>query len=117
MTNSIGDFSVNVLACGTGSVTLYAQYYGWPPPEPILANQHLLQAAYIPEQLIVIPDNSFSVYNYYWTPNVTATSTQIGELLLSYGDITAIALAICVLAAIAIMLALRKKEKPKRHHH
>ena len=116
MTNSIGDFSVNVLACGTGSVTLYAQYYGWPPPEPILANQHLLQAAYTPEQSIVIPDNSFPVYNYYWTPNVTATSTQIGELLLSYGNITAIALAICVFAAIAIMLALRKKEKPKRRH-
>ncbi len=104
-TNSVGGYSFNTVACGAGSATISAEYYGYPPPEPINAIQNKLPSASSP---VSVQDTKFKVYNYYWTQNVTSQSTQIGLLLLSYGNITAVALAAAVAVAMAIVAAMRR---------
>ena len=123
MTNSMGGFTVAVPACGTGSITLYAQYYGWPPPEPITANQATLAGA----STMFSGSNTctgkvqneycttFPVYNYYWTPNVTAISSQIGLLVLSYGNITVAAIVVAI--GLAVFVAFAISRHPKRASH
>ena len=84
-TNSNGAFSFNTVACGIGQEQIIAKYYGYPAPEPILAQQSYLP--YSADPTTNQPSASFYVYNYSWMPNQTISSTQIGLFELSYGDL------------------------------
>jgi hypothetical protein len=128
-TNSMGYFSLssatdpnipyNVVACGNAAATITAQFYGYPPPEPIQAKQNYLPFAYFaagtfsffPGVTFQVPQANFQVYNYYWTPNETVQSTEIGMLLLSYGDITGPAIAVSIVISVLLILFMHKSGK------
>lgn len=117
-TSSNGYYSAVITACGYGTARIWSQYYGTPPPEPIGVFQvNAISLAYInhgPSRNPYVPYNTFPEYNYYWTPNATGTSIEIGEFLLSYGDITLIGAvaAAAIITALAI-LSLRRSGKRK----
>ncbi|MGC8676487.1 MAG: hypothetical protein ACP5T3_03170, partial [Candidatus Micrarchaeia archaeon] len=107
-TNSLGDFSANVVACGSGSTLgsteIIAQYYGW-PLQPLTANL-------LPVSLEATKVNLNSPYpaiisveepNYYYEPNETIQGLTIGEVMLSVGNISFAAL-IGVTLGIGIVL-------------
>ncbi len=113
-TNSIGEFNSIITACGTEDTRLIAQYYGNPPPEPIYVNQ---------------PSLSFSTpgsggtkgnaleYNYTTSPSMLVANTQIGNFMLSIGDINIIillALEASIVMAVLYTMLHRKGARPLR---
>ncbi len=105
-----------VVACGNAAATITAQFYGYPPPEPIPAQQNYLPYAYSAAgTLPVLQEATFQVYNYYWTPNETVQSTEIGLLLLSYGDITGPAIAAAIIASVLLVILMRKVGRKSRN--
>ncbi len=112
-TDQKGDFQLPpVTACGYGSAKITAQYYGWPPPQPITADQSNLNYAADPTSL---QRTNFTVLNYTWTPDTTAMSVQIGLFELSYGSVSLAAFIALVAIALSISLIiemLRRRTTP-----
>ena len=112
-TNAMGYFSTNVLACGAGTATIIAQYYGTPSPEPIYASQSPLTSAADPSSTQHV---SFLTANYAWSPVQTSQTVEIGSLLLSIGDIEYLPIFVVAAGAALILYGTLRKgnNKPKR---
>ncbi|MDE1860316.1 MAG: hypothetical protein KGH72_01215 [Candidatus Micrarchaeota archaeon] len=100
-TNSMGNFSFKAMACGSGFHTIIAQYYGTPPPEPILVHQPPIQVAYDPS---FISSKTFTAPDYSWAPTTSTQSVAIGSLLISYGTIGGVALVASMLIILTIWM-------------
>jgi hypothetical protein len=110
-TNAMGYFSDNVVACGSGSADVFAQYYGAPGNEPIQVKQSPLSDAANPQSTQY---TTFNAFNYAWAPIESAQIVEIGALLLSTGNISALPIAAALAAIAAIMLfASRRRAQPK----
>ena len=128
-TNATGRFNITnvsdksmpygVVACGNEAATLYARFYGYPPPEPITVQQNVLPYARYTNGSqpfnfgnggLLNTTTEFSALNYYWTPNETAVGMEIGLLLLNYGDITYAVIIAAGATAVILMLYSRKTQ-------
>ncbi|MFP3289525.1 MAG: hypothetical protein RXO35_03830 [Candidatus Micrarchaeota archaeon] len=110
-TDSNGNFSFTANACGIGTASITAEFYGYPYNEPATVTQPYLSNSatlyYDLEGGLVnnVPSSlaTFQVLNYTWSPNETTLSpVTLGLSELSYGSISIIWLL--GLAAIAIIL-------------
>ncbi len=88
-TNSTGGFSKAITACGVGTGKVIAQYYGYPPPEPISVAQTELADSVVPISPNLANDIVSPEYNYYYSPNSTVSTFQIGSYQLSLGNLYA----------------------------
>lgn len=110
-TNAMGFFSYNTVACGIGGVTVLAKYYGYPGPEPIQARQSFLASSADPASEEY---TAFNVLNYYWLPNQTQESVQIGLAELGIGNVGAVGLAAAILligGIIVLTIYLNRRSK------
>lgn len=98
-TNSNGKFSLKEPVCGYGGAVAGVSYYGAPSPEPITVRQSDLLNSSDPGSNLRL---SFQSFNYTWTPQNAVKSFQIGELLLSFGNLNAAYVAAGVAAVIAL---------------
>jgi len=108
-TDSTGNFSFTTNACGIGTASITAEFYGYPYNEPATVTQPYLSNSatlyYDLEGRYNVPPSvaTFQVLNYTWSPNETTVSpVTLGLSELSYGSISIIWLL--GLAAIAIIL-------------
>lgn len=112
LTDSSGSFSYSTVACGNRQDTIIALYYGYPPPEPISVKQVPLDKASDAINnggtLALMPSNEF---NYYYAPNVTQTTFQIGLFELSYGNLGVFALCATIGTALLLLL-IRMYRRP-----
>ncbi len=90
-TNSAGSFNDMITACGVGSGRIIAQYYGNPPPEPVYVVQPNLvhSTNSVITALTVGNDVITPEYNYYYAPNVSSSTFQIGSYQLNIGNLYA----------------------------
>ena len=108
-TNSIGGFSFNFDACGSGTESLILQYYGYPGPEPIPVNQPSLQySAYASDPAMTAAGGgsyaTANEFNYAYAPTTTFLSMTIGNYTLSFGGISIIGLVAFLSALLAVFL-------------
>jgi hypothetical protein len=103
-TGSNGNFSDNITACGVGPARIIAQYYGWPPPEPIIINQTSMPHSVISYSSNTVNDVEAPEYNYYYAPNITISGYQIGNYQLSLGSVYA---WIPIIVIIVLLLAAK----------
>ncbi len=114
-TDQNGNFALTANACGIGSASITATFYGYPYNEPITANQpYLANSAPLVYNYYGKPVNTqppmatFQVVNYTWSPNQTTVSpVSLGLAELSYGSISIwdiVGLAIISLLIFYIML-------------
>jgi hypothetical protein len=104
-TNSMGFFSNSIYACGIGSATIIARFYGSPSPQPLQASQAWLSSSADPTSKSY---TTFNVLNYQWFPNYTQEGVDIGLAELGYGNLGVVILAIALASVLAIY-AIRKK--------
>ncbi|MGC8662515.1 MAG: hypothetical protein ACP5RT_01890 [Candidatus Micrarchaeia archaeon] len=122
-TSQDGSFSLTANACGIGSATISAIYYGYPYNEPVTVTQpYLPNSAQLyedyPQVLLqkgqmLNPPNlaTFQVVNFTWTPNETIVSpVTLGLAELSYGNIDIIEITGTVLLLALILYILRSKQ-------
>ena len=109
-TNNNGQFSYTTTACGISQVQITAEYYGYPSPEPTLAQQSYLPNAANPSSTQYV---TFSVYNYSWMPNQTITLAQIGLFELSYGDLSLLGI-LSIITIVVLSIILRKRSHKRR---
>ncbi len=109
-TNSMGYFNANIVACGSASATIIAQYFGTPAPEPISASQSALPYSADPSSSQYL---SFKTVNYSWTPVQVSEPVQTGSLLLSLGSIKYLPVLVLAIGA-AIILYGAKKSSGRR---
>ncbi|MDE1851681.1 MAG: C40 family peptidase [Candidatus Micrarchaeota archaeon] len=107
-TTSNGKFSLKEPVCGYGGASAGVSYYGAPSPEPITVRQSDLLNSSDPGSSFRL---SFQAFNYTWTPQGASKSFQIGELLLSFGDLNAAYLAAG--AAMVIALMFIRQSRPR----
>ncbi|MDE1850104.1 MAG: C40 family peptidase [Candidatus Micrarchaeota archaeon] len=107
-TDSKGFFSMKQTVCGYGGAVAGVSYYGTPPPEPVTVRQSDLLNSSDPGSTYKL---NFKAFNYTWTPQGASQSFEIGELLLSYGDLNAAYLAIGMAAIAVFMLLKSGREK------
>ncbi len=88
-TNAAGGFNDVITACGTDTGRIIAQYYGSPGPEPINVAQTLLSRSVTPLSSNTANDIISPEYNYYYSPNETSATFQIGSYQLSLGNLYA----------------------------
>ena len=110
-TDSNGNFSFTANACGIGTASITAEFYGYPYNEPITVRQPSLPDSatlYYNKQPNLV---TFQVLDYTWSPNETTVSpVTIGQSVLSYGSISIIWL-IGVAAIAVILMYLTEKFK------
>lgn len=105
-TDQNGKFTANIIACGAGSPSITAQFYGSPTPQPIYAHQSPLGSAANPSSGQY---ESFATSNYVWTPAQASQSTQIGSFLLSLGPIFYLPAFLALIAAAVILYGMLHK--------
>jgi hypothetical protein len=88
-TNSTGGFNDTITACGVGTGRIIAQYYGNPSPEPISVVQTNLPHSIKALSSNTANDTITQEYNYYFSPNATSSSFQIGSYQLNLGNLYA----------------------------
>lgn len=112
-TDKNGAFSATITACGTGTATILAKFYGasalptipGKPSEPLTVTQSPLTLAAEPNG-INQQAYTYNVLDYVWAPNQTESSTNIGLFELSYGDVSGyLALVAVAFAAMAAYFA------------
>ena len=111
-TDSNGAFSFNTPVCGYGTASIMASFYGYPANEPITVIQNPLSYA---NKTVPYSQGSFLALNYTATPNATIASTQIGELLLSFGRVDvlyAVAVIVLVISIMAVRSRIRRGHAP-----
>ncbi|MGC9099543.1 MAG: hypothetical protein ACP5HW_03280, partial [Candidatus Micrarchaeia archaeon] len=116
-TNQNGGFSFTANACGIGSASITAAFYGYPYNEPITVNQpYLANSAPLVYNYYGSPVNTkppmatFQVVNYTWSPNQTTVSpVTLGLAELSYGNITIWDIAGLAVISLLISYILLKK--------
>ena len=113
-TDQNGKFTANIIACGAGSPSITAQFYGSPTPQPIYAHQSPLGSAANPSSGQY---ESFVTSNYVWTPVQISQSTQIGSFLLSLGPILYLPAFLVLVAAIVILYGMLHMRHATRKHH
>jgi hypothetical protein len=115
-TDQNGNFKFSANACGIGTASITAEFYGYPYNEPITVTQpYLSDSATLyytlpyygatAQQVNKPPANlaTFQVLNFMWSPNETTVShVNLGRPELSYGSISIIWLI--GLAAVAVLL-------------
>jgi hypothetical protein len=106
----MGYFNANIVACGSASATIIAQYFGTSAPEPISASQSALPYSADPSSSQYL---SFKTVNYSWTPVQVSEPVQIGSLLLSLGSIKYLPVLVLAIGA-AIILYGAKKSSGRR---
>ncbi|MEM4064872.1 MAG: hypothetical protein QW582_01490, partial [Candidatus Micrarchaeaceae archaeon] len=114
-TNSNGNFSYKINACGAAIPKIIAEYYGWPPPEPQVFKQVPLALA--GEQLTAQQIQALAVntleYNFSFTPASAAVPAQIGNYVLSFGSIEA-PIAIAISATLLVLAYMLERRNGKR---
>jgi hypothetical protein len=110
-TNTLGYFSFNTVACGSRQDTVTAQYYGWPPPEPVgvLQLPLSLTANIINGKCGALGCKTVreQEFNYYFAPTQVVETIQIGLVQLGYGNIGFAALIVSI--ASFVLLAFWKR--------
>lgn len=116
-TDGNGAFKYSFKACGVGQNRVIGQYYGSPAPEPLDVSQTWLGGSggdgefaenLHPEDIINSPE-----FNYTYSPNMTATTFEIGSYVLSFGEIGIIGL-LATMAVIAAIIITRLNHKDKK---
>ena len=104
-TGTSGNFSTQQLACGIGAATVYANFYGLPPPEPVTAKQTPLGLAASPSATCASGSCTAStqVFNYSYFGSQTSQSVQIGLFELAYGSLGLLGLVACTAAALLLL--------------
>ncbi|MGC8572305.1 MAG: hypothetical protein ACP5LH_03450, partial [Candidatus Micrarchaeia archaeon] len=111
-TNSIGGFYFTTNACGIGTASITAEFYGLPYGQPETVTQPPLSASATP----VIPTLSktqtstkstsltFSVINFTWSPNETVESpVSLGISELSFGNIDYYWIFLLILLVLSVL--------------
>ena len=111
---SNGAFNLSFTACGVGQATITAQYYGWPPPEPITVLQPSLQNSVV--SLAGNKDSKINTVEYAFTnsPADAIGTVNIGNYVLSMGDIWTLGI-VAVIAALVAMAAWPKDKKGRKN--
>ena len=109
-----GTFNAFFTACGSGSESIIAQYYGYPPPEPVAFSQPSLQysANVFPYSL---PDSAFvtsNELNYEYSQASQSMPVNIGSYALSFGGIDSVMLVIAAMALLAFSYIKRAARNP-----
>jgi hypothetical protein len=124
ISDSQGEFNTVITACGSRMDQIVADYYGWPPPEPLPTVQVPLQFSanlinkncekstdtgalnplcnqFVQDEL-QSTQNMQSEFDYNYSPTQTVVPVQIGTMELGYGSVSLAAM----LAAMATSLLL-----------
>jgi hypothetical protein len=104
-----GTFNAIVTACGNRQDQILANFYGYPGPEPVQVSQPPL---YLAENSVGsysgVIDTTNNI-NYQYAPSKQAVAVfQIGQFLLSYNDIGALAIIASILTALALLYLKRR---------
>jgi len=104
-----GTFNAIITACGSRIDQILAKFYGYPGPEPVQVSQPPL---YLAENSVGsysgVIDTTNNI-NYQYAPSKQAVAVfQIGEFLLSYNDIGALAIIASILTALALLYLKRR---------
>ena len=101
-TDASGNFNSMFTACGSGNDAVIAQYYGYPPPEPITVYQPSLQysANVMPPATSWVPANEF---NYAYSPAVSTMQISIGNYALGFGGINIVGLVVFISALLVVV--------------
>jgi len=125
-TDNNGNFTFSANACGIGTASITAEFYGYPYNEPITVRQPYLsnsatlyyalpygnlengQEVNTPPKRLA----TFQVVNYTWSPNETTVSpVTLGLAELSYGSISIIWLIGLAAVAVLLMYLIARFEK------
>ncbi|MGC8647944.1 MAG: hypothetical protein ACP5SJ_00395 [Candidatus Micrarchaeia archaeon] len=123
--NSIGAFSYTFNVCGTGNDRVIAQYYGWPPPEPVVIPQVPLSLSATDFYGCKSNCQNYYEYNFSIAPATASQLVNIGLYELSFGNINtfiilAFSVSIAVYFALYPIFGKQKKregnERPNRQY-
>ena len=111
-----GTFNAFFTTCGSGSGSIIAQYYGYPPPEPVPFTQPSLQysANTIPSKLPASAFATSNEFNYAYSQASQSIPINIGSYALSLGGIDAVALVIAAFALLAVTHAKREAKDAEK---
>ncbi|MGC8652106.1 MAG: hypothetical protein ACP5UH_02550 [Candidatus Micrarchaeia archaeon] len=113
-TNANGAFAASITACGTENARIIAQYYGNPQPEPTYVIQSGLSFSTPGTNM----ESSTLEYNYTTSPSELSESTQIGNFMLSYGNINLLLmLALEASIVVAVLYVMPRRRSKKRIVH
>jgi hypothetical protein len=115
-TDANGNFIAQFTACGSGTESITAEYYGSPPPEPIPVDQPTLESSanpapytyYNPEESAYTLDPTTSAVtnnnDYTYSPSVFSLTISIGGNPLSFGSISVAAMLLFSSALLVLFL-------------
>ena len=121
-TDQNGNFSFTANACGIGTASITAEFYGYPYGEPVTIQQpYLSNSAALYYSLSGGPVNpqpnlaTFQVLSFTWSPNETTVSpVQLGLDMLSYGSISIILLLGTAATSILLIYLIEMANKSKK---
>jgi|GEM_PF-3042169 len=127
-TDQNGNFALTANACGISTVSITAEFYGYPYNEPITITQpYLSDSATLyyalpydgaTAQKVNTPPSrlaTFQAVSYAWSPNeTTVSSVQLGLDVLSYGSISFILLVGAVATSILLIYFIERANKGKK---
>ncbi len=111
-TNSSGNFSKTFNVCGTGTAKIITQYYGSPPPQPMLYTQpDIANATYTPTQFSAFGGSNANTleFNYTFAPYSAVQTFPVGIYALSFGTDDALVAVASVMALLAIAIVLQRR--------
>lgn len=121
LTNANGGFSTTINACGASQDSITAQYYGYPPPEPVNTKQvPLAYSANAPNGACVSKNSqggciatvqstalATAEFGYYYTPGTASAPAYIGPFELSFGAVDSLTLVLGF--GLAMLLVFRQQ--------
>lgn len=109
-TGQDGSFAFNTVACGNRQDTITAQFYGYPGPEPVAVTQAPLSLSQNSIGSVQGALTTTNNINYQYAPSQAATSVfQIGLFLLSYNNISLLALLASIGTSLALLFARKRR--------
>lgn len=109
-TDTNGNFNYQFTACGNGNNQVFANYYGWPPPQPLtIVQPPIPQSSGVNERspsYQTIPSNEFT---YIVAPDQVTAGITIGAFALSMFNLDWF--AIMSLAAIVVFIIAFQRKK------
>jgi len=121
-TDQNGNFAFTANACGIGTASITAEFYGYPYGEPVTIQQpYLSNSATLYYNLYGSAVNpkpnlaTFQVLDFTWSPNETTVSpVQLGLNMLSYGSISIILLLGTAATSILLIYLIEMANKSKK---
>ncbi len=113
-TDASGNFSKKFNVCGTGTAKITSEYYGAPPPQPMLYSQpDMSNATFTPSQFSSAPLNGNNLnvfeFNYTYSPDSAVQTFPVGIYALSYGSDDALVAFMIAMALVAFAVVSQRR--------